>query len=121
MYGFSLLPDTGGFLLLVAGTAILVWFVARELRVSHPLMDIGLWTKNRAFAFSNLAALINYSATFAVTFFLSLYLQYVRNIDPWYAGTILIIQPVMQAVLSPYAGRLSDGSLPGGSHRSAWG
>ena len=113
MYGFSLLPDTGGFLLLTAGTAILVWFVARELRVSHPLMDIGLWTKNRAFAFSNLAALINYSATFAVTFFLSLYLQYVRDIDPWYAGTILIIQPVMQAVLSPYAGRLSDRIPPG--------
>ena len=120
MYGFSLLPDTSGFLFLMAGAAILVWFVARELRVSFPLMDISLWTKNRAFAFSNLAALINYSATFAVTFFLSLYLQYVRNIDPWYAGTILIIQPVMQAVLSPYAGRLSDRIPRGGSHRLVW-
>ena len=112
MYGFSLLPDAGGFLLLIAGAAILAWFVARELRIPFPLMDISLWTKNRAFAFSNLAALINYSATFAVTFFLSLYLQYVRDIDPWYAGTILIIQPVMQAVLSPFTGRLSDRMPP---------
>jgi hypothetical protein len=38
---------------------------------------MNLFTLNKAFAFSNLAALLNYSATFAVGFLLSFYLQYV--------------------------------------------
>jgi len=44
---------------------------------------------------------------------MSLYLQYVRGFDPGYAGAILVIQPVMQALLSPFAGRLSDRIPPG--------
>ena len=63
---------------------------------------------NRAFAFSCLAALINYSATFAVTFILSLYLQYIKGFDPSAAGLVLIVQPLTMAVFSPIAGKLSD-------------
>lgn len=57
--------------------------------------------------FSNLAALINYSATFAVTFLLALYLQIVRR-SPATAGSILLIQPFVQMIIAPVAGRLSD-------------
>ncbi|MDD1693222.1 MAG: MFS transporter [Methanoregula sp.] len=113
MYGFSLLPSVPGFLLLIAGSAILAWFVIRELRIEYPLLDIALFTGNRVFAFSNLAALINYSATFAVTFFLSLYLQYIKDFTPQYAGMLLVVQPVVQALFSPVAGRLSDRVEPG--------
>jgi MFS family permease len=59
-----------------------------------------------------LAALINYSATFALTFLLSLYLQYIKNIPPQYAGSILIAQPIVMATFSPLAGRLSDSIEP---------
>jgi MFS family permease len=67
-----------------------------------------LFARNRVFAFSNLAALINYSASFAVTFLLSLYLQYIKALTSQAAGLILVAQPVMMAVFSPLAGRLSD-------------
>lgn len=60
------------------------------------------------FTFSNLAALINYSATFAVSFLLSLYLQYIKGFSAQDAGLILMYQPVVQAIFSPLAGRLSD-------------
>jgi MFS family permease len=60
------------------------------------------------FAFSCLAALIHYSATFGVTFLLSLYLQYIKQMTPQAAGTVLIASPVMMALFSPLAGRLSD-------------
>ncbi len=50
----------------------------------------------------------NYSATFAVTFLLSLYLQYIKGLTPENAGFILISQPMVQASFSPFAGRLSD-------------
>jgi MFS family permease len=55
-----------------------------------------------------MAALINYSATFAVTFLLSLYLQYVKGLSAQNAGLILIAQPIMVAIITPFAGRLSD-------------
>jgi MFS family permease len=55
-----------------------------------------------------LAALINYSATFAVNFLLSLYLQYIKGFSPLHSGLILVVQPVIQAFFSPFAGRLSD-------------
>jgi MFS family permease len=67
-----------------------------------------LFSSNVTFAFSNLAALINYCATFAVTFLLSLFLQVVKGYNSETAGLILLSQPVMMALLSPFAGALSD-------------
>jgi EmrB/QacA subfamily drug resistance transporter len=108
MLGFSLLPSAAGIVLLVAGTVLIAGFVRRQLRLPYPLLDMAMFTHNRVFAYSNLAALINYSATFAVTFFLSLYLQYIKGFTPEYAGFLLVIQPVVMACCSPAAGRLSD-------------
>jgi EmrB/QacA subfamily drug resistance transporter len=113
MYGFSLLPDREGFILLIAGAVMLVVFVARQFRISYPLWNIRQYAKNRVFLFSNLAALINYGATFAVTFFLSLYLQYIHGYSPEHAGMILVVQPVVMVLVSPAAGRLSDRIEPG--------
>jgi MFS family permease len=67
-----------------------------------------LFRTHRVFTFSSIAALINYSATFALTFLMSLYLQYVKGLNPQTAGLILVAQPVMMALFSPVAGRLSD-------------
>lgn len=71
-----------------------------------------LFGANRVFAYSNLAALINYAATFAVGFLLSLYLQSVRGLSAQAAGGDLAAQPIVMAALSPFAGRLSDRVAP---------
>lgn len=113
MYGLSLLPDITGFVITFTGIILMAAFVWWELNEKNPLLEMKLFLKNRVFAFSNLAALINYSATFAVTFFMSLYLQYVRGLSPEFAGFVLVIQPVAQAVVSPFAGKLSDRIEPG--------
>jgi EmrB/QacA subfamily drug resistance transporter len=108
MYGLSELPGIPGAGFIVAGVTGLSVFVWWELRHTSPVLNIDLFRKSTVFAFSNLAAFINYSATFGVTFLMSLYLQYIKGLTPQEAGTILIAQPVMMALLSPYAGRLSD-------------
>jgi EmrB/QacA subfamily drug resistance transporter len=113
MLGFGWLPAARGAAMILAGLLLLAGFVLHERRVRFPLLDIGLFTENRVFAFSNLAALINYSATFAVTFFLSFYLQTLRGLTPVVAGAILVTQPLIQAILSSPAGRLSDRVEPG--------
>jgi len=92
---------------LLLGLFLLVWFIRQETRYRYPLLNINLF-RNVVFAFSNLAALINYSSTFAVGFLLSLYLQVVKGLDAQVAGFILLSQPVLMALLSPRAGRLSD-------------
>lgn len=108
IYGFSLLPGAKGGLLILLGGIMLFTFVKWEIRSKVPIFNIGLFRRNRVFAFSNLAAFINYGATYAVAFLLSLYLQYVKGLNPREAGLILIIQPIVQAIFSPFAGRLSD-------------
>ncbi|OPZ82552.1 MAG: Antiseptic resistance protein [bacterium ADurb.Bin431] len=108
MYGLSSLPARRGYAALAAAAAALFLFIRREGRTRFPLLEVRLLRGNRVFAFSNLAALISYSATFAVGFLLSLYLQYVKGFSPQQAGLVMISQPVMQALFSPVAGRLSD-------------
>ena len=108
MYGFSLLPAQAGMVLIIAGLAGIVLFILWERKAESPLLNMNLFFGNPAFAFSNLAALINYSATFAVTFLMSLYLQYIKGLTPQQAGMVLVFQPVVMAVFSPFAGRLSD-------------
>jgi EmrB/QacA subfamily drug resistance transporter len=108
MCGFSLLPQGIGMGLIFAGILGLGIFIKWEMRVENPVLDIGLFWNNRVFAFSNLAALIHYCATFGVGFLLSLYLQYIKGFSPFHAGSILVCQPAMQALFSPLAGRLSD-------------
>ena len=108
VYGASLLPRSVAAFLIMGGLAGLGIFIRFETHVRYPVFEVRLFKQNRLFTFSSLAALINYSATFALTFLLSLYLQYIKNISPQYAGTILIAQPVVMAIFSPLAGRLSD-------------
>jgi MFS family permease len=106
--GFSFLPDLLGVTISLAGVAGMGVFVYWESRFRNPVLDMALFRRNKAFAFSNTAALINYSATFAVTFLTSLYLQYVKELTPEEAGLILVAQPIVMAAFSPLAGRLSD-------------
>lgn len=108
IYGFSILPSYAGGALLAAGLLGLIAFIKYESKAKSPVLDMRLFRGNRVFTFSNLAALINYASTSAITFLMSLYLQYVRGLDPQGAGLILLSQPVVQVVLSPIAGKLSD-------------
>jgi EmrB/QacA subfamily drug resistance transporter len=113
MLGFSWLPDRMGLFLVLAGTACMIVFIRYEQRQPFPVLNIRLFSGSRVFAYSNLAALINYSATYAVAFLLSLYLQYTKGYSPEYAGLILVAAPVIQTIVSPFSGRLSDRVDPG--------
>jgi MFS family permease len=108
LYGISILPAKLSIALLIVGVLALFVFVKWESKIKSPVFEVKLFIENRTFAFSCLAALVNYSATFAVTFLLSLYLQYIKGLTPQAAGLVLMAQPVMMAIFSPLAGRLSD-------------
>lgn len=98
--------------LIPAGFLIGVFFVKHELKRDNPVLDIRLLAKNRNYTFSNLAALLNYAFSAGLTYYLSIHLQVVMGLNPMVSGIIMVGQPLCQAAVSPYAGRLSDRVSP---------
>jgi EmrB/QacA subfamily drug resistance transporter len=90
------------------GLILFTAFLVRQSRIKWPLLDLRLFSRNPPFAFSNLAAFINYAATNSMAVLMSLYLQVVKGLPPHISGLILVSQPIVQAVFSPISGRLSD-------------
>ena len=107
IFGFSTLPELYGFICLGLGLIASIFFVMYEKRQEYPAFNVRLFSGNRIFTLSSLAALINYAATFAISFMLSLYLQYVRGLDAVSAGLILISQAIVQSAFSLIAGSLT--------------
>ncbi len=111
--GFSRIAEQDGPWLCGAGALGLALFVAWEAKTESPVLHVRLFFRNRVFSLSNLAAFINYSATYAVAFLISIHLQYALAMSPREAGMILITQPVIMTLVTPYAGKLSDRIQPG--------
>lgn len=112
MLGFTYLPKVNGFILLTVGLTGLLFFFRYENEKSNAVFNSKLFFSNKTFTFSNVAALINYSATSAISFLMSLYLQNIKLLSPRDAGIILVTQPLMMALFSPLTGRLSDKHEP---------
>jgi MFS family permease len=112
LYGLSSYAvNTWAVGILGSGVLLLVLFVYEQIKSEQPLIELYLF-RNTIFAMSNLAAMIHYSSTFAIGFVLSLYLQVVRGFDASTTGLILLIQPLLMAIFSPWAGALSDKIQP---------
>ncbi|MDF2677217.1 MAG: putative transport protein, partial [Bacillota bacterium] len=106
--GFSLIRSTFGPILIAIGILAMILFGYYENKTAHPILNMSLFKNNKVVTFSSLAALINYSATFALSYLLSLYLQYIKGFEPTKAGLILIAQPIVMTLFSPVAGFFSD-------------
>lgn len=110
--GMTWMPSLRGSVAILVGLAATVFFIRWETSVPYPMLNIDLFRKNRLFSFSNLAGVINYSATYAIAFLISLYLQSVRAMTAQTAGIILVSQPIVQGILTPFLGRASDTTEP---------
>lgn len=97
-----------GWLVFCAGVIGLTLFARIEMTTEKPLLNVRFLSKNRPFMFGNIATLINYAASFGVIFLFTLYLQNVKGMSPQQAGFFMMIQPCVQALISPFSGRLSD-------------
>jgi MFS family permease len=115
IYGISKLPQPFSFIWIAIGIFACICFVYYETRFresqlqnKQPLFNLRIFSGNKTFSLSSISALINYACTFAVTYMMSLYLQYIRGFNAQDAGLILIIQAGIQCVVSLFSGRLSD-------------
>ena len=107
MLGMVNLPEPWAAVSLVAGLAVLVVFVRWQLSCASPVLNVRLF-RGRVFSGSCLAAFLNYMASCSLSYFLALYLQSIGGLSSMEAGLLMIIQPAVQAVGTPYFGRISD-------------
>lgn len=108
IFAFSLLPSIQGYIFILVSILGAVVFFFWEKRITNPVLNFDLFKNNRYFSFSCLVSIFFYVSTIALALLLSLFMQYLKGMSPQEAGYILLIQPLMQAIFSPIAGRLSD-------------
>lgn len=65
--------------LIIIGIVLFVLFIYHELKTKYPIVNVRLFSHNIGYSFSNIAALLNYGATFALGYLLSIYLQVVMG------------------------------------------
>lgn len=94
--------------LFVLGLFGLIGFFYSQHNNPAPIFNVDLMLKNRIFLCSCLTSLLVYTSTFANIVLVSLYLQYIKGMQPSQTGTIIMIQPLVMAILSPIFGSFSD-------------
>jgi len=82
-------------------------FITTELTVKEPLIDLRL-LKNHNFGFSTLILLIFSMGMFGSTFLLPIYLQNSLGYTAVQAGSVFLPVGIIQGMMSPVAGRISD-------------
>ena len=92
---------------LAAGAALLVAFVAQELRTPEPMLPMNFFA-NRGFAVTNAVSIAMYFGMFGSIFFLSQFLQNVLHNTPLEAGVKLLVWTGAIMVVAPLAGFMSE-------------
>jgi EmrB/QacA subfamily drug resistance transporter len=92
---------------LAAGAALLVAFVAQELRTAEPMLPMSFFA-NRGFAVTNVVSIAMYFGMFGSIFFLSQFLQNVLHNTPLEAGVKLLVWTGAVMVVAPLAGFMSE-------------
>jgi MFS family permease len=93
---------------LAGALCLLACFIRLEWRSTFPLLELRLFTQNRVFSLSALAAFVNYASSFGISLYFSMYLQSLRGLSVNDTGLFLAVQAVLQMLAAPFSGRLSD-------------
>jgi len=91
---------------LVAAAVLMAIFVAIQLRVAHPMLDLTLFRK-RAFNGVSAVAFTLSEGMFAMFLYLTIYMQGVLDFSPLEAGLRFLPLTVLGFVVAPISGALS--------------
>ena len=91
---------------LLLGAGLLAGWIAIELRVPSPMIDLSLF-RQRAFSAPIVSARLNYVAV-SSTFLLPFALIQGRGLSPAQTGLIVTCQPIIMAMTASNSGSLSD-------------
>jgi EmrB/QacA subfamily drug resistance transporter len=104
VWGWNSAATIGCLAYSLLGIAAFLYF---ERRVAAPMLDLALF-RNRTFAFSVLAATLYFCAMYCVVFTIPFSAQVALGKTGLQAGLLLLPMSVLNVVLAPLAGALSD-------------
>jgi len=107
MSGVMNLPALWAAASLVIGLICLALFIRSQIGNPHCIQDMSLF-KNWTFTGSCIATFMSYASSYSISFFLPLYLQSIGQLSATEAGILMIVQPVIQCVFTPFCGKLTD-------------
>ncbi|WP_125547453.1 MFS transporter [Levilactobacillus lindianensis] len=93
--------------LFAVGLVAIVVFVRWELKADDPILALKLF-KNKRFTISILCAFLIFVANFFFNVIAPFYLENARGMAANYAGYALMTFPIVQVVVAPIAGAISD-------------
>ena len=93
--------------LLTFSIFILSLFVWIERHVPTPMLDLSLF-RSRVFNTAVISPVLNYIGIYSLLFLMPFYLIQGRGLAPTQAGLILTAQPLVMAIMAPFAGTFSD-------------
>ena len=92
---------------LIAGFALLFFFIHWERRARAPLLDLALF-RIPAFTVGNLARWISFITMSVSILLMPFYLQFALGLDPLRAGFLVAPTPLAMALLAPLTGWMSE-------------
>ncbi len=89
----------------VAGVAALTWFILRQRRLEHPLVDVRLFASG-PFTGAVLGMLLSVFGLAGALFFFSQYLQFIKGLEPLQAGLFELPATLAALVAALLAGNI---------------
>lgn len=94
-------------LLFYSAFAAFSLFVAYELKIEHPMIEIGLF-RNVNFTIANIVGFISFVALYGAMFLMPFFLKSILNYNSNTAGLMLLPMTATMVVFAPLGGKLAD-------------
>lgn len=112
LYGFTSAGNNGWgspitLIVLAVGTASIVIFILRQLRMAHPMLEFRVF-KKRIFTISTIICSIGFMGLIGLETLIPLYMQNMRGFSAVEAGIVLFPGALIAGLMAPITGRIFD-------------
>src|SRR5699024_7090904 len=112
LFGFSSAGDYGWgsprtLIILVIGVLALVFFIMRQLRMKHPMLEFRVF-KYGIFTIGTVIGMITFLGLIGSETLIPLYMQNMRDFTALESGLVLLPGALISGLMSPITGRIFD-------------
>lgn len=112
LYGFTSAGNNGWdssvtIASLVLGVIALSWFIMRQLRLKHPMLEFRVFKFN-IFTITVIIGMIGFMGLIGTETLIPLYMQNMRNFTPMETGLVILPGALIAGFMSPITGRIFD-------------
>ncbi|SFL94358.1 drug resistance transporter, EmrB/QacA subfamily [Gracilibacillus orientalis] len=112
LYGFTSAGNNGWsspitIVVLIVGVISLLWFILRQLKLAHPMLEFRVFTYS-IFPLTVTLGMIAFMGLIAVETLVPLYMQESRGFTAVQSGLVILPGAIITGIMSPITGRIFD-------------